>query len=325
MDGRRDYRTSSRPTRVYVGNLPYDVREREIDDLFYKFGRIIDIQVKRPERQPTYGKTHYQQFICLVHFNIYQSDTLLDAAFVYFNDARDAEDAVRYRDGSKFDGARLRVELSSSDRGAREDYSRSTRDSRRNDNNGWRQKRKASSEKSHRSSKSDKKRDDSDESHDDTVGHYTGGKGDRLNSFEVIQEVGIGTFGRVLECLDTEQNRKVAIKVVRSIKRYTESAAIEAGILKDVGRRSRDRDNNLCVELFGDFEFSGHYCLVFESLGRSLYDYLKKNDYQPFPFSMALAFTRQILEAVGKRMHEPLKKKYFDSTNSLDDSKHDKM
>jgi arginine/serine-rich splicing factor 1/9 len=33
-------------------------------------------------------------------------------AFVEFEDARDAEDAVRDRDGYKFDGVRLRVEIS---------------------------------------------------------------------------------------------------------------------------------------------------------------------------------------------------------------------
>jgi hypothetical protein len=33
-------------SRIYVGNLPMDVRERELDDLFYKYGRIKDIEIK---------------------------------------------------------------------------------------------------------------------------------------------------------------------------------------------------------------------------------------------------------------------------------------
>lgn len=32
--------------RIYVGNLPADVREDELDDLFHKFGRIRRIDVK---------------------------------------------------------------------------------------------------------------------------------------------------------------------------------------------------------------------------------------------------------------------------------------
>lgn len=82
--------------RIYVGNLPMDVREREIDDLFHRFGSVQRIQIKTPARPPAY-------------------------AFVTFDDARDAEDAVRGRDGYDFDGGRLRVEIS---RGPREDWRR---------------------------------------------------------------------------------------------------------------------------------------------------------------------------------------------------------
>ncbi|KAK9070920.1 hypothetical protein SSX86_009488 [Deinandra increscens subsp. villosa] len=71
---------------IYVGNLPADIREREVEDLFYKYGPIVEIELKIPPRPPGF-------------------------AFVEFEDARDAEDAIRGRDGYKFDGQRLRVEL----------------------------------------------------------------------------------------------------------------------------------------------------------------------------------------------------------------------
>uniref|UniRef100_A0A1D1XU81 Pre-mRNA-splicing factor SF2 n=1 Tax=Anthurium amnicola TaxID=1678845 RepID=A0A1D1XU81_9ARAE len=84
---------SSRATRIlYVGNLPGDIREREIEDLFYKYGPIIDIDLKIPPRPPGY-------------------------AFIEFEDARDAEDAIRGRDGYNLDGHRLRVELAHGGRG----------------------------------------------------------------------------------------------------------------------------------------------------------------------------------------------------------------
>lgn len=84
---------SSRASRtIYVGNLPGDVREREIEDLFYKYGRIVDIDLKLPPRPPGY-------------------------CFIEFEDARDAEDAIRGRDGYNFDGNRLRVEIAHGGRG----------------------------------------------------------------------------------------------------------------------------------------------------------------------------------------------------------------
>lgn len=42
-------------SRVYVGNLPLDVREREIEDLFYKYGRIRSIDLKTPSRPPAFA------------------------------------------------------------------------------------------------------------------------------------------------------------------------------------------------------------------------------------------------------------------------------
>ncbi|XP_028777407.1 serine/arginine-rich splicing factor SR34A-like [Neltuma alba] len=77
---------------IYVGNLPSDIRESEIEDLFYKYGRILDIELKIPPRPPCY-------------------------CFVEFDNARDAEDAIRGRDGYNFDGCRLRVELAHGGRG----------------------------------------------------------------------------------------------------------------------------------------------------------------------------------------------------------------
>ena len=35
-----------REARIYVGNLPRDVSKRELDDLFYKFGRLGDIAIR---------------------------------------------------------------------------------------------------------------------------------------------------------------------------------------------------------------------------------------------------------------------------------------
>lgn len=33
-----------------LGNLPMDIRERDVEDLFYKYGRIRDVDIKRPSR-----------------------------------------------------------------------------------------------------------------------------------------------------------------------------------------------------------------------------------------------------------------------------------
>ena len=149
-------------TCVFVGNLPTNIREREVEDLFYKFGRILDIQLKFPSRSPAIG-------------------------FVTFSDPRDAKDAVRYRDGQKFDGMRLRVEIERK-KGYMNDHARDGH--RRNryrsrDRSPHRYEYQNQSKYSIEKHKKKKKRDDSEgSSHDDTVGHYKGGPGDMLKSCE---------------------------------------------------------------------------------------------------------------------------------------------
>eukprot|EP00195_Chlamydomonas_chlamydogama_P006441 CAMPEP_0202900642 /NCGR_PEP_ID=MMETSP1392-20130828/11957_1 /ASSEMBLY_ACC=CAM_ASM_000868 /TAXON_ID=225041 /ORGANISM="Chlamydomonas chlamydogama, Strain SAG 11-48b" /LENGTH=224 /DNA_ID=CAMNT_0049587077 /DNA_START=146 /DNA_END=819 /DNA_ORIENTATION=+ len=71
---------------VFVGNLPLDVRARDLEDLFHKFGRIVNVDIKTPARPPAF-------------------------AFVEFNDPRDAEEAARRRDGVDFLGNRIRCEI----------------------------------------------------------------------------------------------------------------------------------------------------------------------------------------------------------------------
>ena len=71
--------------RVYVGNIPSDARDRDLEKFFKGYGRINDVVVKNG-----YG-------------------------FVEFSDYRDADDAVADLDGKDMDGGRVRVELARED------------------------------------------------------------------------------------------------------------------------------------------------------------------------------------------------------------------
>jgi Protein kinase domain len=142
--------------------------------------------------------------------------------------------------------------------------------------------------------------------YDDSVGHYKGRKGSVIaDRYRVVKEVGVGTFGRVLQCIDLKHRRKndhpdqdiVAIKVVRNVKRYHESAIIEANIIRDVNRRG-GRGLSHCAVMYDAFSYHGHFCMVFESLGPSLYEYLKHREYKPFPISCVRHFAVQLLETL---------------------------
>lgn len=78
---------SRRVAKIYVAGLPSDVNEREIEDLYHKYGRIDDIVVRRSTRT---GKIQ---------------------GVVTFDNYRDAQAAARETDGMRFERDVLRVDL----------------------------------------------------------------------------------------------------------------------------------------------------------------------------------------------------------------------
>lgn len=147
---------------------------------------------------------------------------------------------------------------------------------------------------------------------DDDEGHYRGKAGDVIrNRYKVISESGVGTFGRVLHCYDTERDTYVAIKVIRKIQKYIDSAKVEADIVRDVNSKDPD-GRSLCIRFYGEFEWRGHLCMVFEALGLSVYEYIKKNEFHPLPLFCVQAFADQTTAAVAflhamKLIHTDLK------------------
>jgi serine/threonine protein kinase len=154
----------------------------------------------------------------------------------------------------------------------------------------------------------------SQSTHDDTVGHFRGESGTVIaDRYRILKQVGLGTFGRVVECLDLKQGNTgktsrrrqyreteghhVALKIVRNVKRYYESALIEASVVEEVNRRG-GRGMTHCVVMHDAFTFENHFCMVFESLGPSLYDFLKRHNYQPFPLVCIQDFAVQLLETL---------------------------
>ncbi|KAJ9534697.1 hypothetical protein QJQ45_013058 [Haematococcus lacustris] len=105
---------------------------------------------------------------------------------------------------------------------------------------------------------------------DDKDGHYVYELGENLTSrYKILSKMGEGTFGRVLECWDRKHKDYVAIKIVRNIDKYRHAAMIE----------------------------------VFEKLGPSLFDFLRKNEYRPFPIDLVQDFARQLICSVSY-LHE---------------------
>ncbi|KAJ8503706.1 hypothetical protein OPV22_004592 [Ensete ventricosum] len=133
---------------------------------------------------------------------------------------------------------------------------------------------------------------------DDKDGHYVFGIGENLTPrYRILNKMGEGTFGQVLECWDLENKEPVAIKIVRSLQKYREAAMIEIDVLQRLAKA--DRSGTRCVQIRNWFDYRNHICIVFEKLGPSLYDFLRRNSYRSFPIDLVREFAGQLLESVA--------------------------
>jgi len=135
--------------------------------------------------------------------------------------------------------------------------------------------------------------------HSDTdEGHYVFNIGENLTPrFKIMRKFGEGTFGRVVECWDRRRSGYVAVKIIRNVEKYREAAMIELQVLATLAQNDPDRRRPI-VQLLEWFDYRNHVCMVFERLGFSIYDCLRRNAYKAFPLTMARDLMRQVLEAV---------------------------
>ena len=62
-----------------------------------------------------------------------------------------------------------------------------------------------------------------------------------------VRLLGQGTFGKVIEAVDTETSQRVAIKIIRAIPKYRDASKIEIRVLQRL--KEKDPDNRKCVDI----------------------------------------------------------------------------
>uniref|UniRef100_A0A7E4UW00 Protein kinase domain-containing protein n=1 Tax=Panagrellus redivivus TaxID=6233 RepID=A0A7E4UW00_PANRE len=139
---------------------------------------------------------------------------------------------------------------------------------------------------------------------DDDDGHLIYKPGDHIDHYEIVNTLGEGTFGKVVEVRDMvagDNNRRLALKIIKNVHKYREAARLEINVL----RKLKEKDptgHHLVIHMRESFDFFGHTCLLFDLLGLSVFDFMKMNNYKPYPMDQARFIAYQLLHAV-KFMH----------------------
>lgn len=121
---------------------------------------------------------------------------------------------------------------------------------------------------------------------------------------KITKLLGQGTFGKVVEAYDREKRQNCAIKVIRSVQKYRDASKIELRVLQTL--YTHDKQNrNKCIHLRHCFDYKNHICIVTDLLGMSVFDFLKANNFAPFPNSHIQSFAKQLLISVTCKFSNP--------------------
>jgi len=71
------------------------------------------------------------------------------------------------------------------------------------------------------------------------------------------------------------------------------------GDCPNIGLSAHVVTRSKCVHLLNWFDHRNHICLVFELLGMCVYDFLKDNEFAPFPRNQIQSFAKQLLDSVA--------------------------
>jgi dual specificity tyrosine-phosphorylation-regulated kinase 2/3/4 len=116
--------------------------------------------------------------------------------------------------------------------------------------------------------------------------------------YEIIDNLGKGSFGTVMKCFDHKMGVEVAIKAIRSAAKFVQQAKVEIDILNNIN--SWDPENtHHAIRMLDTFTFRGHKMIVFELLNMNLYDFIKFNDFQGFNENIVRKVTYQVLKCLA--------------------------
>ena len=143
-----------------------------------------------------------------------------------------------------------------------------------------------------------------------------------LERYVIMQKLGFGHFSTAWLALDTKFGNYVCIKIQKAAQQYIDAAYDEVEILQELANHNFDPawvkslkeyykddpeklkdldkvENTKIVQLLNSFIYHGqngrHFCMVFEIVGVTLLELIKRYNYKGIPLPYIRIITKQIL------------------------------
>ncbi|CAH2282940.1 Homeodomain-interacting kinase 2, partial, partial [Pelobates cultripes] len=118
------------------------------------------------------------------------------------------------------------------------------------------------------------------------------------NAYEVVGFLGSGTFGHVVKCVKKGTGENVAVKILKNHPCTKAQVRAEINILTHLNKESPEEFN--FVKAFEFFCCKDFYCLVFEMMEMSLFDFMVQRKYDPLPVKYIRPIVQQVGTALAK-------------------------
>jgi len=93
---------------------------------------------------------------------------------------------------------------------------------------------------------------------DDENGNYIVRIGDHIDyRYEIISELGQGSFGQALKCFDHKFKEFVCVKIIKNKKKFIKQSKIEIGLLEYIKKNDTQDQKNI-VRILDNFSFRNH-------------------------------------------------------------------
>jgi len=118
------------------------------------------------------------------------------------------------------------------------------------------------------------------------------------NRYKIMARLGEGYYGKVFKCKDLQKGTILSIKIMK------DSADQQYKVNREIRMLSMltslvPKDQNLFVEMYDWFDYQGHKCIIFELLGKSVFDFLKDNNNSSFPIEHVRQIAHQLCTSVA--------------------------
>lgn len=144
--------------------------------------------------------------------------------------------------------------------------------------------------------------------------------------YRIKERIGKGSFGQVVRAEDVQEQRDVAIKIIKSKKPFLLQAKTEIELLSRLNAKDPGDDNNIgtysehgeealgvrksilthffsfvecVVRLIEHFMYRNHQCIVFEMLSLNLYELLKNTQFGGVSLNLIRKFGKQVLKSLS--------------------------